>query len=318
MCFSLNLIFLSTPLFYISLISLLIAICVGSKHKEEDKIDSILDQLLSYNCEDLEGDQAVSLLQEHLQLKPIELEKLRLPDFQDLPKIDLKSSRSGKLPKRSHVLSDIDNMLKGLSGKTHMQHRQVSESSVYHFTSSTPPKSPLASLSVLNQRLLRSNSSNDPFSAHDISQFPDKNPFSVERNKEFDSVNVAGQSEMESPSFEKDDNIEVAKRRSEMESPLFENDDNTEVAKTASPETAIGDFNHTYEKSGNDDTSKLDGVIDVGSIASHVPVDDNTMDSNMDNRVLNEKLCGVDADGDAQAHVANVEDKVSYLLLVYI
>ncbi|PON66342.1 Centromere protein [Parasponia andersonii] len=327
----------------------------GSIHKEEDKVDEILDQLLSYNGEDLEGDRAVCLLQERLRIKPIELEKLRLPDFQDIPKIDLKSSRSGKLPKRSHVLSDIDNLLKGLSSKTPMQHRHWAESTVHHIASPTPSKSPLASLSVLNQTLfLRSNSSNDPFSAHDIDKLPVTYPSSIQRNKQFDSVNVGRQSETVSPLVEKDDNIEVAEigspkaairdfthtndkyvndgttrqdevidmgsraspvpvddsvnivRQSETMSPLFEKDDNIEVAEIGS----IRDFTHTYEKSVNDGTTKQDEVIDVGSSASPVPVDDNIIDSNMDNSVVNEKLCMLHADGNAQAKGANVEDTV--------
>ncbi|KAM6602172.1 hypothetical protein CsatA_021781 [Cannabis sativa] len=244
----------------------------GSKQNEEGN-DRILDQLLYCNSEELDGNRTINFLQEHLQIKPIELGKLRLPDFQDIPKVDLKSSRGGKLPKRSHVLSNIDNMLKGLSSKRPMQLRQGAESPLHHVASPTPSKSPLASLSVLKQRLSHPNSLKDPFSSHDIDDSPSPNPPTIERNK-----NTA---------------------QSGMKSPLFERDENLEDSNPGSPEASIRVFNSTTpDKFRNDDRSELDGVIDVGLSASQVPVDDNILDS-----FINE-------DGDAQASGANVDENM--------
>ncbi|XP_062089594.1 centromere protein C isoform X2 [Humulus lupulus] len=264
----------------------------GSIQNEEGNADEILDQLLSCNAEELDGNRALNLLQEHLQIKPIELEKLRLPDFQDIPKVGLKSSRGGKLPKRSHVLSNIDNMLKGLSSKTPMQHKQGAEpeSPLHHVASPTPSKSPLASLSALKQRLSRSNSFNDLFSPHDIDNSPAPNPPTIECNDNTILFDVVTQSVMKSPLFEKDENVEDS--------------------ITGSPEAAISDLTNTHKKSVYDDRSKLDGVIDVGSSASQVTMNDNMTDSYMDNSAMIENLGGLDADRDAQARGAKVDDKV--------
>ncbi|XP_024030457.1 centromere protein C isoform X1 [Morus notabilis] len=241
---------------------------VGSISKEDHKVDEILDQLLSYNCEDLDGDGVLNILQEHLQIKPVELEKLQLPDFQEIPKIDLKSSRSGKLPTRSRVLLDVENILKGLSSKTPTKHGPGAESPFSYGASPTPPKSPFASFLLVHQEILRSSLSNDRFSAHDIDQPVRSSSFIESINKE----------------------IDFADERRQSEETVFEKDDNVEVAVI--------------------DTSKQDGALNVGSSASHVPVDDNIMNNDMVNSVMNDRACERDANGDAQADRTNVEDKV--------
>ncbi|RVW87920.1 Centromere protein C [Vitis vinifera] len=50
----------------------------------ENKVDEILDELLSGNCQDLDGDGALTFLQERLQIKPIDLDKLCLPELHDI------------------------------------------------------------------------------------------------------------------------------------------------------------------------------------------------------------------------------------------
>ena len=171
-------------------------------------MDEILDELLSYNCEDLDDDQVLNVLQERLKIKTIELGKLNLPDFNDIPKIDLKSAKSRNFPKRSHTSSDTDNLLKGLglSLKTPIKHKQGSESSAHLVASPTPLKSPFSPLSLLNQRILRSSWSKDPFSADDIDGELVSNP-SQPINKEFSDV--GRQFDVESRPFEKDDSVEV-------------------------------------------------------------------------------------------------------------
>ncbi|XP_042939505.1 uncharacterized protein LOC122274537 [Carya illinoinensis] len=116
----------------------------------ENKVSQILDELLSGNFEDLEGDAAVSLLQKHLQIKPIDLEKLTLPDLRGFQKINAKSSRKN-MPKPRNTLMDI-------------------ESSIHHLASPTPSRSPFAPLSLLQRRLLQSKPSSDPFSVPDFGE----------------------------------------------------------------------------------------------------------------------------------------------------
>ncbi|XP_023514571.1 centromere protein C-like [Cucurbita pepo subsp. pepo] len=154
--------------------------------KVENKVDKILDELLSANCEDLEGDRAINMLQECLQIKPINLEKLNLPDLEATRTVNLKSS-TGNLPKRSFSVDNQLQMLETLKSK------QDDENSFL----CTPPsmRSPLASLSALNEQILLSKSSCVPFSAQDIDQSPARNPSLFELSNHLsDAVGIAEQS----------------------------------------------------------------------------------------------------------------------------
>ncbi|XP_039026114.1 centromere protein C-like [Hibiscus syriacus] len=75
----------------------------------ENKASELLDHLLTSNCD---GDDTINLLQERLQIKPVDLENICLPDFQDIRKIDLKASRES-LVKPKNLLSDIQSLMKG-------------------------------------------------------------------------------------------------------------------------------------------------------------------------------------------------------------
>ncbi|XP_041002159.1 centromere protein C isoform X2 [Juglans microcarpa x Juglans regia] len=141
----------------------------GSMDEPENKVSQILDELLSGNFEDLEGDAAVSLLQKRLQIKPIDLEKLTLPDLQGFQKTDAKFSRQN-MPKPRNALMDIGNLLKGISSETPVKMIHEAESSVHHRASPTPPRSPFSPLSLLQRRLLQSKPSSDPFSVPDFGE----------------------------------------------------------------------------------------------------------------------------------------------------
>ncbi|XVF86567.1 hypothetical protein PTKIN_Ptkin18bG0052400 [Pterospermum kingtungense] len=126
----------------------------------ENKVNELLDHLLASNYD---GDDAVSLLQERLQIKPIDLENICLPDLQDIRRIDLKASRES-LTKSSNSISDL---MKGISKRTP---KRQAGSSVHLLGSPTPP--PLASISLLKKQMLQSNALNDPFSTDGIDQSP--------------------------------------------------------------------------------------------------------------------------------------------------
>ncbi|VVA91457.1 unnamed protein product [Arabis nemorensis] len=76
-------------------------------------VENILTRLLACDPDELEGDNGVKLVEERLQFKPIDVGMLSLPEFQEVRKTDLKVS--GRNPsKRRTVLTDIQNMLKGI------------------------------------------------------------------------------------------------------------------------------------------------------------------------------------------------------------
>ncbi|KAK6267985.1 hypothetical protein QUC31_012145 [Theobroma cacao] len=134
----------------------------------EKKVNELLDHLLTSNYD---KDEAVSLLQERLQIKPINLEKICLPDMQDIRRIDLKASRES-LAKPRNSVSDIQSLMKGISKRTP---KRQAESSVHHLASCTPPRSPLASISLLKKQMLQSDVLSDPFSTDDIDRLPVRN-----------------------------------------------------------------------------------------------------------------------------------------------
>ncbi|XP_031387738.1 centromere protein C isoform X4 [Punica granatum] len=90
--------------------------------KAKRKHSELLDELLSLNLEDLDGDGAASLLQEHLQIKAINIENLELPDLQDIQKDDWNAS-VGNLSKQIPVLLDIQNLMKRAHGHSPTKHK---------------------------------------------------------------------------------------------------------------------------------------------------------------------------------------------------
>ncbi|KAF8389018.1 hypothetical protein HHK36_025703 [Tetracentron sinense] len=143
----------------------------GLVAETENRVNNLLDELLSTNCTDLDGDGALTFLQERLQIKPIDLEKLCLPDLDGIRRNNTKASKE-ELPKPRKALSDIHNMIKRATSKTYVGNWQVTESSILPRASPTPPKSPFASISLLKRHILQTNPSSDPFSALDIDTSP--------------------------------------------------------------------------------------------------------------------------------------------------
>ncbi|XP_047310699.1 centromere protein C-like isoform X2 [Impatiens glandulifera] len=154
------------------------------------KVDGLLDELLSDKCENLDGNGALSFLQEHLQIKPIDLEKLCLPAFPVVGKgesVDVKEK--SKKPKR--VLSDIQNILKSVGDKTPMKDKPVAGSPISSTASPTPPRSPFASIFLMKNTSLQSSvKSHDTLMS--FGSLPAKNDSHVEhfdqRSNQFDSM----------------------------------------------------------------------------------------------------------------------------------
>jgi hypothetical protein len=261
----------------------------------ENKVSEILDELLSGNFEDLEGDRAVSILQKRLQIKPIDLEKLNLPKLRDIQKIDSKSSRRN-MPRPRRALVDIDNLLKGISSKTPVKLIQEAKSSFHHIASPTPPRSPFAPLSLLQRQKLWSKPSNDPFSSPDFGHLPAKNSSLIECMLKESDLDHTGMQ---------------LSNCDELKSPLVE-EDNITTAKTGSPDVATGDVTCASEAIVHDNSSKLSFRVDVDSSGTHVEMEDNVKGSNMDDEAIDEQLSRHDADIDAQENGSNkLEDKVN-------
>ncbi|KAK9149510.1 hypothetical protein Scep_008267 [Stephania cephalantha] len=147
----------------------------SSAAKEPNKVDSLLDELLSVNATDLDGDGAVSLLEEHLQIKSIKLDKFCMPDFESLRKSDSKTIVNQRHLLRPRTpLSNVQNIVTRINQQ---------ERSAYPLAPPTQPKSPFSSLSMLKRRIALSDSAGNPFTFHstDISSPSQSSPLVIDK-----------------------------------------------------------------------------------------------------------------------------------------
>ncbi|KAL2458704.1 centromere protein C-like [Forsythia ovata] len=133
----------------------------GSTTVAENKVNYILDELLSCNNEDLDGDGALNLLQERLQIKPPDLDKLCMPGPHHVGRIDV-MALGENFSKPCNNSPVIDTLLKSVLGEPLIEHEQVAQNPINHGASPTPPRNPVSSLSSLKN--LQSNPLRDPLS----------------------------------------------------------------------------------------------------------------------------------------------------------
>lgn len=268
---------------------------IDSEVKAESSINKFLDKFLSNNYKELEGDGPISLLQEHLQIKPLHMEKLSFPELPDIQRINFKAS-GVNLPKHRNVLLDVNNLLNGTKNVTSMKLQNL-ESSVHSFSSPTPPKSPLASLSILKRLIFQLNLSSDSFSTVNIDQLSARNVSPVEEiNKDSDPVDV-----------------EKTLCTSADVNSLTTKDDGTITNRSST--MAIGDFSSSFERLLNESSLRLasGSEVGVGPRDSGEELADNNVC--MDYDVINENLSRADAVVDLQANgPTELEGRVSFLL----
>ncbi|PSS07458.1 Ring-infected erythrocyte surface antigen like [Actinidia chinensis var. chinensis] len=239
----------------------------GSMSKTENRVNELLDELLSNNSENLDGDELLSFLQDRLHIKPLDLDKLCLPDFHDVGKNDFMDLEDN-LPRPRNALSDIHNLMKGISGKTPVKQKQVAESPVHSLASPTPPKSPFASITLLQKHLLHSDLLNDPFSPFNLS--PARNSCYVE------------------PVNEQSDHYNTRKKSGgfgELKSLITEIGD-IRVNDVGSQEMITGDSVIRFENSANDNSSRYGvGINDMPS-GSHVDLIENNVSRNTEAEIV--------------------------------
>lgn len=134
----------------------------------------MLDELLSRDIEDLDPDGALSMLQEQLKIKPLDLDKY-LHDFSDAGNIDIMDLEE-EMPVRRKALSDIQNEVNGLIDKNRVSHKQVTRNKNHSLMASTPPKRPSAASSLFGEGKSLSKRLHFPFSAADLDLSPAKIP----------------------------------------------------------------------------------------------------------------------------------------------
>ncbi|MCL7023868.1 hypothetical protein MKW94_002386, partial [Papaver nudicaule] len=140
----------------------------------QNNVNHILAELLSTSCTDLDGDGAVSFLQERLQLKPIVVDKLSLPDLDSFRSISVTATveRAGK---SRESLSEMESLIRQSRNKTSTETHLSANTSMYQRASPTSPESPLASVSLLRKRLSQMGQTASPFSFGGINCSPVRN-----------------------------------------------------------------------------------------------------------------------------------------------
>ncbi|XP_042056844.1 centromere protein C-like isoform X2 [Salvia splendens] len=150
----------------------------ASMKKTEGGDNAMLEELLSCNDDDLEGEGALNILQERLKIKTLDMEKLCF--LTELPDVRMASvlttPRSRQRPRRSSVV--LDSVLKNLNKKPRMGQEQV-ENPANHVSSPTPPRNPFGSVSLLKKKILQPSPLRDPFSPQEIDLCPHPNSSSA-------------------------------------------------------------------------------------------------------------------------------------------
>ncbi|XP_011072288.1 uncharacterized protein LOC105157576 isoform X2 [Sesamum indicum] len=155
-----------------------------STKKTDNEVSDILEELLSCNNEDLEGDGALNILQEKLKIKPLDLGNLYITEIPDDGRTSISTvTASLQKPCRSSLV--IDSVLKNLTMKSPVA------DPVKPVSSPTPPRSPFASLSLLQKRILQPNPLRDPFSPTHVDLSACQNAFpGPSKDKLLDQVDV--------------------------------------------------------------------------------------------------------------------------------
>ncbi|KAI4355677.1 hypothetical protein L6164_004425 [Bauhinia variegata] len=236
-----------------------------SSTMEENKLKDILDKLLQSSSEDLEGDGAITRLQESLQIKPIVLGKLSIPDLPDNRVLDFKSL-GGNLSKPRKILSNIENYQEKIGEKTPFRPRQGLESPEQQIASPTPPKSPFALLPSLQKRISQSKSSTDPFSDLDSDNLSKRNSSVVDVLSK--GVNV----------------VDSGKSSDRLNAVLVEDD--IALSMRSSAEDTVRNCADASGNSKENDSTKPDFGINVGLEESNVGMETDVRSSDMSNRVM--------------------------------
>ncbi|XP_071729423.1 centromere protein C [Rutidosis leptorrhynchoides] len=130
--------------------------------------DKLFNELMSSNIASLDENDATSLLNDCLNIKDVDVDTLRLPDFHDIPKVFQPSSVISI--KDQSILSDTRALSDSLRGIAPGNQKSSFDSSF--LASPKPPRSPFLAISALGKSLSKSVESNDPYSPRDTDLHP--------------------------------------------------------------------------------------------------------------------------------------------------
>lgn len=226
-------------------------------------------------CKDLDEGDLVSVLQESLQVKPIILDKISLPDLGSVQRMDLKASQETFTRPRK-PLSVLQSVTKSaINRKTPIKSRQKSESFICSSsTSPTPPRSPFASMSILRKRILQEDSMEYPsFMSLDPDVSSTVQPFSIQdmdkqalsplaRTNQFDAKSSDVKDDSAPPNFDEKSCSSDAKLQSSVLAV-----GNTEGSDVNLGKLPIVDLASPFDGPANEAANRFDNEINITSIA---------------------------------------------------
>ncbi|GAB2293574.1 hypothetical protein Dimus_027783 [Dionaea muscipula] len=130
----------------------------------EDQVSKIFDELLSGNDEELGEDETLNLLQERLNIKPLNMSKICLPGLHNVRK-SLPESSGEALQIIGHEPSYRHDMM--ITRRSSIESNPKMERA-FSQASPRPAKGPLASLSLLKRRMSKFDPTKDRLSAFDV------------------------------------------------------------------------------------------------------------------------------------------------------
>ncbi|GER44154.1 centromere protein C [Striga asiatica] len=139
----------------------------GSTKNKKNEYSDILQEVLSFNYEDLQGHGALNLLQERLNIKPLDIENLGMTKQLDVGRRSSISTVSESLRKSERNSLSIDRAFKSRNKKPTIEQKHL-PGQVNFVSSPTPPRSPFCSISLLKKKILQPNPLRDPFTPTDI------------------------------------------------------------------------------------------------------------------------------------------------------
>lgn len=148
-----------------------------SMKKTESQVSDLLEELLSCNDDELDGQGALDILQDRLKIRTLDMEKLFcLTELPDVGRTNILTP-SGNHQKCRRSSGVLESVLKNLNKKPCTEQELV-ENSANFVSSPTPPRNPSGSMSLLKKKILQPNPLTDPFSPQDIDlcEHPNSSP----------------------------------------------------------------------------------------------------------------------------------------------
>ncbi|XP_077211731.1 centromere protein C-like isoform X2 [Tasmannia lanceolata] len=228
----------------------------GSLTEMENRIGSILDELM-YTCRDLGGDETATLLQEKLNIKPLILDKLSLPDLSSVQINDRKPSN----PRCRKSFSVLQQSIKAMvSRKTPVKGPRRVESPTFSKTS----RSPSSLMPTLQRRISQLDPTRDPFSMPlDFDMSPVENTTVVEGvgHSLSPPIDITGLSTNDHATSEKID-LQRSSFSGKLPAPMLEGDNSFEN-NINSPKLLTEESAFPFEKPLSDNSYRFDSDMDV-------------------------------------------------------